>query len=80
MVISILDVKYRRDYLIEIEFADGVIKTIDFGPFLKNAHNPMTTHYLDKEKFASFSLEYGDLMWNDFDMCFPIWDLYQGNI
>lgn len=40
----------------------------------------MTKKYLDKNLFQSFSLEYGDLIWNDYEMCFPIWDLYEGDI
>jgi len=38
--------------------------------------------YLDKELFKSFTIDidYGDLIWNDYEMCFPIWALYEGRI
>ncbi len=80
MVINIEKAEYRGDYKIYFQFSDGVEQTIDFGDFLKNAKNPMTKKYLDKSLFQSFTLEYGDIMWNDFEMCFPIWDLHEGKI
>ena len=40
----------------------------------------MTKKYLVKKNFKNFQLEYGDIVWNDFELCFPIWDLYKGKI
>ena len=40
----------------------------------------MTTEFLDKEKFKNFRLEYGDLVWGDFGLCFPVWDLHENQI
>jgi hypothetical protein len=80
MVISIQDAKYLGDYKINLLFSDGVQNVVDFESFLKNAKNPMTLKYLDKDQFKSFTLEYGDIVWNDYELCFPIWDLYQGKI
>jgi len=80
MVISIDKADYLGDYVIRLQFSDGVVKDIDFQKFLENARNPMTRKYLDKEHFKSFTLDYGDLVWNDYEMCFPVWDLHEGNI
>ena len=80
MVISIQKAEYVGDYKINFVFSDGIEKSIDFNTFLKNARNPMTKKYLDKKLFQSFSLQYGDIHWNDFEMCFPIWDLHEGII
>jgi hypothetical protein len=80
MVITIDRADYKGDYVISIHFSDGVKKNIDFREFLQNAKNPMTKKYLDKELFKSFTLDYGDLMWNDYEMCFPIWNLHEGKI
>ncbi len=33
-----------------------------------------------KGDFKSFSISYGDIVWNDFELCFPIWDLHEGKI
>ncbi len=80
MVISIQKAEYIGEYKIHFHFSDGVERTIDFYNFLRNARNPMTRKYLDKKLFATFKIEYGDIQWNDFEMCFPIWDLHEGNI
>jgi hypothetical protein len=80
MVVSIEKADYKGDYVIGLRFSDGVERNIDFGSFLRNAKNPMTKKYLDKELFKSFTIEYGDLIWNDYEMCFPIWDLHEGKI
>ncbi len=80
MVISIQEAIYKGDYIINFVFSDGVNRTVDFEPFLKNAKNPMTKKYLDKERFKSFSLDYGDIVWNDYELCFPVWDLHEGQL
>lgn len=80
MVISIDKADYVGEYKIKFLFSDGVEKLIDFSEFLKGAKNPMTKKYLDKQLFKSYSINYGDIIWNDYEMCFPIWDLHEGKI
>ena len=80
MVISIEEAKYLGDYIIEFSFSDGVKRNINFTHFLNNAKNPMIKKYLNRELFKSFIIENGDLFWNDYELCFPIWDLHEGNI
>lgn len=80
MVIEIHEAKYLGEYKIQLTFSDGKVQEIDFGPFLKKARNPMTNKFLDKNLFKQFHLDHGDLVWGDFEMCFPIWDLYEGRI
>ena len=80
MVISINKAEYLGNYKISFSFSDGVETTIDFLPFLEGAKNPMTRKYLNEELFKKYSIEYGDIIWNDYEMCFPIWDLHEGQI
>jgi hypothetical protein len=80
MVVLIDKAAYLNGYKIKFDFSDGVSQTIDFENFLKSAKNPMTKKYLDKDKFKNFSIEYGDIVWSDYEMCFPIWNLYEGKI
>ena len=40
----------------------------------------MIREYLDAENFRKFTVEYGDLFWNDYDLCFSVADLYEGTI
>jgi hypothetical protein len=80
MVISIEKAEYKGDYVIHLKFSDGIERDVDFSNFLTKAKNPMTKKYLDKELFQSFTLDYGDLIWNDYEMCFPTWDLHEGKL
>jgi len=80
MVVAIDKAIYLDGYKIKFDFSDGISQTIDFESFLKSAKNPMTKKYLDQDKFRGFSIEYGDIIWNDYEMCFPIWDLHEGRI
>jgi Protein of unknown function (DUF2442) len=78
--LEITAAEYVPRYKIALRFVDATRRTVDFGPFLTKAHNPDTTDYQDLEKFKTFRLEDGDLMWGDFQMIFPITDLYKGEI
>jgi hypothetical protein len=80
MVISILKADYVSRYKILFTFSDGIEKLMDFSDFLQNAKNPMARKYLDKQLFKKYTIEYGDIVWNDYEMCFPIWDLHEGKI
>ncbi len=80
MAISITKAEYLEEYKIQIYFSDGVEKAIDFSNFLLNARNPMSRKYLDEKEFKNYSIVYGDIIWNDYEMCFPIWDLHEGTI
>jgi len=80
MVISINKAEYLGDYKIKFMFSDETERIIDFSNFLQNARNPMTRKYLDKQLFRKYSIQYGDIVWNDYEMCFPVWDLHEGKI
>lgn len=80
MVISIEKAEYINDYKIAILFSDGTRNIVNFQPFLQSSLNPMTTKFLKINNFKSFKIEHGDLVWNDYELCFPIWDLYEGII
>ena len=80
MVIEITNAKYMGNYKIQLLFSDSKEKLIDFEPFLTHSMNPMTRKFLDIDEFKKFQIQYGDLIWNDYEMCFPIIDLYENNI
>jgi DUF971 family protein len=80
MVISINKAEYIGEYKIKLLFSDGAERLINFSYFLNRAKNPMTRKYLDKNLFKKYSIEYGDIIWNEYEMCFPVWDLHEGKI
>jgi hypothetical protein len=68
--ISILCAQYEGEYKLHLWFADQTHHTVDFEPFLLNARNPMTTKYRDLTLFQGFTIEHGNLHWNDYELCF----------
>ncbi len=72
--------KYLSDYAIRVKFSDGKEKLVDFKPFLSKSLHPSIKKYLDENKFSNFSLTDGNLNWNDYDLIFPLSDLYNGQI
>lgn len=78
--LAIIQAEYVSGYKIRLTFNDGMVRVMDFEPFLRKALNPDITKYRQLQNFKKFHLHYGDLMWGDFDMIFPITDLYHGTI
>jgi anti-anti-sigma regulatory factor len=78
--IDIKSVRYVGDFVIRIFFSDGVSKLVDFRPFLESSLHPSIRKYLDESKFKEYQIIDGNLNWNDYDMIFPIEDLYQGRV
>jgi len=78
--INILSADPDGDYRLRLRFDDGVVQSVDFLPFLSRSHHPDIRRFLDPGRFASFHLEFGELVWGDFDLCFPIMDLYHNRI
>ena len=68
------------DYTIRIKFSDGNERLVDFKPFLLKSLHPSIKKYLDEKKFSDFSITDGNLNWNDYDLIFPLSDLYNGRI
>ena len=79
-VLEITNVQLVSRYTLKVDFCDATQRVIDFEPFLKASRNPAIRVYLDPEKFSHFRLEYGDLVWDDYDLCFPIADLHEGQV
>lgn len=80
MTISITKAAYLKDYKIRVLFSDKTEQIVDFERFLSTAKNPMTKKYLDLHLFKKFQIKYGDLEWNNYELCFPVWDMHQGKI
>ena len=81
--IEMIEVKsaiYIGDYAIKVFFSDGFNKLVDFKPFLESSLHPSIRKYLDDSKFKEYNIVDGNLNWNDYDLIFPIEDLYKGKI
>jgi hypothetical protein len=79
-IVNLTHAEHVSGYTIKVRFSDGAERVIDFESFLKQSTNPHICKYLAIEKFIDFQIRNGDLVWNDYDLCFPIADLYEGRI
>ena len=68
------------DYRLRLAFSDGHSVTGDFESFLRHSRNPGVRDYLEAGRFAQFALVDGNLVWGDYEMVFPIDDLYAGDL
>lgn len=78
--LEVTDARYIGDFAIRIFFNDGSEKLADFKPFLTRSGHPSIKKYLNEETFKSFEIKNGNLNWNDYDLIFPLADLYEGHI
>ena len=79
-LIEVKSADFIGDFAIRILFNDGVNRLVDFKSFLESSSHPSIRNYLDETKFKQFVILDGNLNWNDFDLIFPIHDLYTGVI
>jgi len=80
VILDIVDAKFLGEYKIQISFSDGLKRVVDFKQFLQSAFHPDIKKYLDTKLFEQFTIDGGDLVWNDYELCFPLNDLYDGTI
>ena len=76
LVISIVEAKYIDPYSLSITFSDGHNNVISFNNFLKSSTNPQIKKYLDKDLFKKFTIEGGDLHWNNYELSFHLEEYY----
>jgi hypothetical protein len=79
-VINIESTTLIGKHQIRLCFDDGTVQDVDFEPFLSQSQHPEIRAYLDESRFGSFRLEHGELIWGDYDLCFPMHDLYMNQI
>jgi hypothetical protein len=79
-VIDIVGAQQVSDYKLRLTFNDGKERLVDFEPFLRSSRNPMIRAYLEPSNFGNFRVEYGDLIWDDYGLCFPTASLYENRI
>jgi hypothetical protein len=76
--LNISTASWISGYVLEITFIDGFSRKVDFESFLKASDQSGIRKYLDLDAFKGFVISFGNLMWNDYSLCFSIEDLYSG--
>ncbi len=71
----VLSASYLEEYKLHLIFSDLKERTIDFEPKLR-AFRPLQK-FLNINTFKKFRLYNGNVQWDDFEMIFPVEDLYE---
>lgn len=79
--ISVIAAKHAGNHKLEIVFANNKRRVVDFEQFLQNHNHPQFNKYKKQANFKRFKIENGNIVWGkDWDMIFPVWNLYNGKI
>ena len=78
--INIISAIQIGEYSIRLVFDDNTLQDVDFKSFLMHSHHPDICYYINPVNFSKFRVEYGELVWGDYELCFPIIDLYRNTI
>ena len=78
--VKILKAKHAGKYSLSLTFSDGKEQMVDLELFLKASQHPEIRKYLKPALFKRFRLDGGELMWGDYDLIFPVMDLYNNSI
>jgi hypothetical protein len=77
--ISLTGAKYLKDYQVELQFSDNVVRQIDFGNFLQTHSHPQFDKYKELRKFRKFKIDGNNIVWGKYyDLIFDITKLYKG--
>ncbi len=78
--IQIANAQWMDKHILKLQFSDKTIQSVNFQNFLENSTHPEIRKYLKIHLFKKFKIRDGELMWGDFDLIFPIADLYHNQI
>jgi hypothetical protein len=78
--INITAAQQMGDYTLRLCFDDHTVQTVDFKPFLTRSRHPDIRAFLEPARFTVFRIEYGELVWEDYDLSFPVIDLYRNQL
>jgi hypothetical protein len=72
--------EYVGDFTLLIGFNDGCTQKVSFKSFLKKTLHPEIKKYYKESNFKKYKIVDGNINWNDYDMIFPVEDLYEGKV
>ena len=78
--IRVASAHYIGDYALRILFNNRQTKLVDFKAFLEKSKQPSIKKYMNEKYFKKFKIVHGNINWNDYEMIFPVEDLYEGKI
>lgn len=79
-IINIVATEQAGDYRIRLTFDDDTTQIVGFKPFLQCSQHPDILAYLSAPRFTGFRIEHGELVWGEYELCFPVIDLYRNQL
>ena len=80
-MLYIIKAEDKGNLTVSLTFSDNTMQTVDIGDFIRRHPHPQYNKYLDPKKFSRFTLDNGNIVWGkNWDMIFPIENLYKGTI
>ncbi|MFA5834438.1 MAG: DUF2442 domain-containing protein [Bacteroidota bacterium] len=79
-VLSIERAKYLSAFKIKLGFSNGKSTIVNCKHFLMGNAHPSLKKYLKISEFKKFKVLNGNLNWNNYEMIFPIEQLYKGKV
>ena len=77
----IIKAEDKGNLTVSLTFSDNTMQTVAIGDFTRRHPHPQYNKYLDPKKFSRFTLDNGNIVWGkNWDMIFPIENLYKGTI
>lgn len=79
--INVTSARHLGEHKLEVTFDNEKKKIIDFSTFLETHSHPQFNKYKKEANFKKFKIENGNIVWGkDWDMIFPVYDLYTGKL
>lgn len=80
---DLIEIKYGvyvGNFAIHLVFNDGKECIVNFKSFIESSLHPSIQKYKDENIFRKFDIIDGNLNWNDYDLIFPLEDLYEAKL
>ena len=80
-MLMIVSAEYMGGLSLWLTFSDGFVRILDFTEYMLAHQHPQHDPYLNANRFREYYIDGGNLVWGeDWDMIFPVEDLYTGVI
>ena len=80
-IVSITKAEYVDGLKLKLVFNDHTSRVVDFETFFERHPHPQYDKYRNAALFRRFKIVMGNVIWGkDWDLVFPVYDLYKGKI